>query len=206
MLAVLGFLTVALLLAAVMTKKLSPTGALIVIPTVTGVAASFFIRGEDGAVHIWENIKALGGYITGSGGIGSVAATGVMFIFSILFFGVLTDARTFRPVIRGVLKVIGADPVKIALGTAVLAAVVHLDGSGAVTFLVCIPALLPIYDAVGMRRTTLAAIAALSAGTMNMVSAWFFSAAKAASSFTVRVLAPRSKMKVRCQVSTPAST
>ena len=164
MLAILGFLTVALLLTAVMTKKMSPTGALILIPTVTGILASFFIRGEDGAVHIWENIKALGGYITGSGGIGSVAATGVMFVFSILFFGILTDAGTFRPIIRGVLKLIGNDPVKIAIGTAVLAAVVHLDGSGAVTFLVCVPALLPIYEAVGMRKTTLATIVALSAG------------------------------------------
>ena len=96
MLAFLGFLTVALLLAAVMTKRMSPTGALIFIPTVTGVLASFFIPGEDGIVHILENIKALGGYIAGSSGIGSVASTGVMFVFSILSFGVLTDAGAFR--------------------------------------------------------------------------------------------------------------
>ena len=169
MLAILGFITVALLLAAVMTKKLSPTGALILIPVITGTAASFFIRNEEGVVNVWQNIQSLGGYITGSSGIGSVAATGVMFVFSILFFGVLTDAGTFRPIIRGVLKIIGNDPVKIALGTAALAAVVHLDGSGAVTFLVCVPALLPIYEAVGMRRTTLATIAALAAGTMNIM-------------------------------------
>lgn len=187
MLAVLGFLTVALLLAAVMAKKMSPTGALIVIPAVTGVIASFFIRGEDGAVHIWGNIKTLGGYITGSSGIGSVAATGVMFIFSILFFGVLTDAGTFRPIIRGVLKMIGNDPVRIAVGTAALAAVVHLDGSGAVTFLVCIPALLPIYEAVGMRRTTLATVVALSAGTMNIMP-WGGPTIRAASAMGVDVM------------------
>ena len=187
MLAILGFLTVALLLTVVMTKKMSPTGALILIPTATGIIASFFIPGEDGTVHVWENIKALGGYITGSSGIGSVAATGVMFIFSILFFGVLTDAGTFRPIIRGVLKIIGNDPVKIAVGTAALAAVVHLDGSGAVTFLVCIPALLPIYEAVGMRRTTLATIAALSAGTMNIMP-WGGPTIRAASAMGVDVM------------------
>jgi len=187
LLAILGFLTVALLLTAVMTKKMSPTGALILIPTVTGVLASFFIRGEDGTVHIWENIKALGGYITGSGGIGSVAATGVMFVFSILFFGILTDAGTFRPIIRGVLKLIGNDPVKIAIGTAALAALVHLDGSGAVTFLVCVPALLPIYEAVGMRKTTLATIVALSAGTMNIMP-WGGPTIRAASAMGVDVM------------------
>lgn len=187
MLAILGFLTVALLLAAVMTKKMSPTGALIGIPIVTGIIASFFIKNEEGAVNVLENIKALGGYITGSSGIGSVAATGVMFIFSILFFGILTDAGTFRPIIKGVLKMIGNDPVKIALGTAALAAVVHLDGSGAVTFLVCIPALIPIYDAVGMKRTTLATIAALSAGTMNIMP-WGGPTLRAASAMGVDVM------------------
>ena len=187
MLAILGFITVVLLLAAVMTKKLSPTGALILIPVITGTAASFFIRNEEGVVNVWQNIQSLGGYITGSSGIGSVAATGVMFVFSILFFGVLTDAGTFRPIIRGVLKIIGNDPVKIALGTAALAAVVHLDGSGAVTFLVCVPALLPIYEAVGMRRTTLATIAALAAGTMNIMP-WGGPTIRAASAMGVDVM------------------
>jgi phosphoribosylaminoimidazole-succinocarboxamide synthase len=67
MLAALGFLTVIALLVGVMTKKMSPTGALIVIPVITGVIASFFIASESGTVMVWENIKALGGYITGSG-------------------------------------------------------------------------------------------------------------------------------------------
>ena len=107
--------------------------------------------------------------ITGSKGIGSVAATGVMFIFSILFFGILTDAGTFRPIIKGILNLVGTDPVKIGIGTAILAAVVHLDGSGAVTFLICVPPLVPLYDAVGMKRTTLAAIVAMAAGTMNIL-------------------------------------
>ena len=187
MLAALGFLTVIALLVVVMTKKMSPTGALIAIPVITGVIASFFIPAEDGAVMVWENIKALGGYITGSGGIGSVAATGVMFIFSILFFGVLTDAGTFRPIIRAVLSIVGCDPIKIALGTAVLAAIVHLDGSGAVTFLVCVPALLPIYDAVGMKRTTLATIVALSAGTMNILP-WGGPTIRAAAAMGVDVM------------------
>ena len=120
-------------------------------------------------MNFFANFKSLGDMITGSKGIGSVAATGVMFIFSILFFGILTDAGTFRPIIKGILNLVGTDPVKIGIGTAILAAIVHLDGSGAVTFLICVPALLPLYDALGMRRTTLATIVALSAGTMNIL-------------------------------------
>ena len=167
-LAVLGFLTVIIMLVLIMTKKASPLVALIAVPVVTGIIACFFIEVE-GVVSFAANFKSLGGMITGSKGIGSVAATGVMFIFSILFFGILTDAGTFRPIIRKVLKLVGTDPIKIAIGTAILAMIVHLDGSGAVTFLICIPALLPLYDALGMKRTTLATIVALSAGTMNIL-------------------------------------
>ncbi len=176
-LAILGFLTVIIMLVLIMTKKASPLVALIVVPVVTGIISCFFIavvpegaaEGTQGVVNFFANFKSLGDMITGSKGIGSVAATGVMFIFSILFFGILTDAGTFRPIIKGILNLVGTDPVKIGIGTAILAAIVHLDGSGAVTFLICVPALLPLYDALGMRRTTLATIVALSAGTMNIL-------------------------------------
>ncbi len=172
-LAILGFVTVVAMLVLIMTKKLSPLVALIAVPVVTGIIACFFIvtdaEAAPGVVDFWANFKSLGGMITGSSGIGSVAATGVMFIFSILFFGILTDAGTFRPIIRKVLHLVGTDPIKIAIGTAILAMIVHLDGSGAVTFLICVPALLPLYDALGMKRTTLATIVALAAGTMNIL-------------------------------------
>jgi len=177
MLSFLGFLTVVLMLVLIMTKKASPLVALIVVPVVTGIiSCAFFAQVPEGApegteavVDFVANFKSLGGFITGKSGIGSVAATGVMFIFSILFFGILTDAGTFRPIIKKILELVGTDPVKIAIGTAILAACVHLDGSGAVTFLICVPALLPLYDALGMRRTTLATIVALSAGVMNIL-------------------------------------
>ncbi len=102
-LAILGFVTVIVMLILIMTKKASPLVALIAVPVVTGIIACFFIAGggreEPGVVDFITNFKSLGDMITGSKGIGSVAATGVMFIFSILFFGILTDAGTFRPII-----------------------------------------------------------------------------------------------------------
>ena len=57
----------------------------------------------------------------------------------------------------------------LVLGTFVLATLVHLDGSGAVTFLVTVPAMLPLYERRGMDRRVLAAAAALGAGVMNML-------------------------------------
>ena len=87
-LAILGFVTVVAMIVLIMTKKLSPTVALIIIPIITGIIACFFMVTDPekapGVVDFAANLKKLGGFITGSKGIGSVAATGVMFIFSIL--------------------------------------------------------------------------------------------------------------------------
>ena len=169
-LAVLGFVTVIVMIVLIMTKKASPAVALIAVPFVTGIIACFFMAdAETGTVDFLTNLKSLGSMIAGADGIGSVAATGVMFIFSILFFGILTDAGTFRPIIGGITKLVGTNPILITIGTAILAMIVHLDGSGAVTFLICVPPLVPLYDAVGMKRTTLATTVALAAGTMNIL-------------------------------------
>lgn len=153
MVAALGFITIIVLLAVIMTKKMSPLVALISVPVITALIGGHGLN--------------IGKYI--NDGVKSIAPTGTMFIFAILFFGILTDAGTFQPIIDKILKVVGKDPIKIAIGTAILSMIVHLDGSGAVTFLVTVPAMLPLYEALGMRKTTLATIVALGAGVMNLL-------------------------------------
>lgn len=170
MLAFLGLLTILLLLFLVITKKASPVIALTLVPILTGMLAG---KTTELPAMIGEGLQA-------------IAPTGVMFVFAILFFGILLDAGTFQPIISRLLKMAGNDPVKIALATAVLAMLIHLDGSGAVTFLVVIPALAPIYDQLGMKRITLACIVALSAGTMNMVP-WGGPTIRAATALNVSV-------------------
>ena len=170
MLSVLGLLTILLLLYLVISKKASPVIALILVPVLTGIAAG--------------KTTELPGMI--SEGLQVIAPTGVMFVFAILFFGILLDAGTFQPIIDRLLKISGNDPVKIALATAVLAMLIHLDGSGAVTFLVVIPALVPIYDRLGMKRITLACIVALAAGTMNILP-WGGPTIRAATALNVSV-------------------
>ena len=58
---------------------------------------------------------------------------------------------------------------RIALGTAAVASVAHLDGAGASTFMVTVPAMLPLYTRAGMSPLALTCITALAAGTMNML-------------------------------------
>jgi CitMHS family citrate-Mg2+:H+ or citrate-Ca2+:H+ symporter len=148
MLALLGLLTVVVLLAAILSKRVSPLVALIVVPTVAALVGGF---GLD-----------TGKFIVG--GIQKVAPVVGTFVFAILFFGVMTDAGLLDPVIDRILQAVGGRPRRVVVGTALLALVVHLDGSGAVTFLVTIPAMLPLYERLGMDRRILACAASLAAG------------------------------------------
>ncbi|MBK1613400.1 citrate transporter [Rubrivivax gelatinosus] len=148
MLALLGLLTIVVMLAAIMTKKLSPMVALIAIPI---IAASLGGFGLETSKFIVAGVKNMAPIIG-------------MFIFAILYFGIVTDAGMLDPIINRILKTVGTKPARITVGTALLALIIHLDGSGAVTFLVTIPAMIQIYDRLGMDKRILAACASLAAG------------------------------------------
>ncbi|HUH18878.1 citrate:proton symporter [Albibacterium sp.] len=171
MLAILGLVTILLLLVLVISKKASPVVALIVVPVITALLGGFTTEIAD---FITEGIK-------------TISTTAVMFVFAILFFGVLMDAGTFNPIITRLLRIAGNDPVRIAIVTAILAMLVHLDGSGAVTFLITVPAMVSVYDKLGMKRSTLATIVALSAGTMNILP-WGGPTIRAATALNVPVM------------------
>lgn len=148
MLALLGLCTIAILLAAILTKKMSPLVALISIPIVAALIGGFGMETSKFIVA----------------GITNIAPVAGMFVFAILFFGIVTDAGMLDPVISGILRVVGSRPSRIVPGTALLALLIHLDGSGAVTFLVTIPAMLPLYTRLGIDRRILACVASLAAG------------------------------------------
>lgn len=148
MLALLGLCTIAILLAAILTKKMSPLVALITIPIVAALIGGFGMETSKFIVA----------------GITNIAPVAGMFVFAILFFGIVTDAGMLDPVISGILRVVGSRPSRIVPGTALLALLIHLDGSGAVTFLVTIPAMLPLYTRLGIDRRILACVASLAAG------------------------------------------
>lgn len=170
MLAALGFLTVTALLALILTKRASPLVALIVVPIVAATLA-----GHAGAIgeHVATGLQQTAG----------VAAT---FVFAIIHFGVMSDAGLLDPVVDRVLPAVGADPVKIVLGSTLLAALAHLDGSGAVTFLLVIPVMLPLYARLGMDRRVLACVVAMAAGVMNILP-WGGPLLRAAASLQVSV-------------------
>ena len=148
MLALLGLLTIVVMLAAIMTKKLSPMVALIAIPIVAALigGAGFGIN-----KFILTGVKNMAPIIG-------------MFIFAIIFFGIVTDAGMLDPIINRILKTVGTKPARITVGTTLLALIIHLDGSGAVCFLITIPAMIQLYNRLNMDKRVLACCCSLAAG------------------------------------------
>lgn len=154
MLALAGLLTIVVVLAGIISKRLSPMAALVLVP-ILGALLAGFGPGE------------ISGFAVD--GVRTIAPIVGMFVFAILFFSILNDAGTLDPIVSRILHVVGERPSRIALGTAALGTIAHLDGSGASTFLVTVPAMLPLYDRLGMDKRVLACTVAMAAGTANML-------------------------------------
>ena len=144
----LGLLTVIALLVLIVGRWMSPLVALIAVPVVSALVGGFGLQ--------------TGAFIVS--GLQQIAPVATMFVFAILYFGIITDAGTLDPVIDGVLRAVGAKPTRVVMGTALLALLIHLDGSGAVTFLITVPAMLPLYDHLRIDRRVLACTVSLAAG------------------------------------------
>ena len=156
MITFLGFSMIIIFTYLIMTKKLSPLVALIVIPVIFGTIAGFY---NDLGTMIMDGIKV-------------VAPTAVLLFFAILFFSIMLDAGLFDPLINKIIAIVDGSPVKIAVGTAVISMLIALDGDGTTTHMITIAAMFPIYKRLGMNRLVLATISLLSVSVMSAMTPW----------------------------------
>ncbi|WP_327693851.1 CitMHS family transporter [Streptomyces sp. NBC_00459] len=151
MLTILGFTMIATFLVLIMMKKMSPIAALVLIPALF-------------CVFVGKGAK-LGDYVID--GVTSLAPTAAMLMFAIVYFGVMIDVGLFDPIVRGILKFAKADPLRIVVGTAILAAIVSLDGDGSTTFMITVSAMYPLYKRLKMSLVVMTGVAAMANGVMN---------------------------------------
>lgn len=169
MLTLLGFGMVVTFMVLIMTKRLAPMVALILIPILFAIVGGF------------------GGASIGSmmlDGIRTLAPTGVMLMFAILYFGIMIDAGLFDPIVRRILALVEGDPLKVVIGTAALAAFVSLDGDGSTTYMITVASMLPLYQRLGMSALNLTCVTMLASGVMNLTP-WGGPLARAASALHV---------------------
>jgi CitMHS family citrate-Mg2+:H+ or citrate-Ca2+:H+ symporter len=154
----------------IMTKKLTPVLALIIVPTIFGLFAGAGLGIGD---MVLDAMK-------------SMTSTAALLMFAIIYFGLMIDVGLFDPLVRFILRKLGNDPAKVVLGTAILAAAVSLDGDGSTTFILTTAAMLPIYLRLKMSPVVLTCVAGLANGTMNILP-WGGPTARAASALKISV-------------------
>lgn len=152
MLLIISLLMIVTFIGLLMSKKLSALTALIFIPT---LFALFLGHNTDVGDMVIKGLR-------------TVAPTGVMLIFAMIYFMSVTDAGMFDPVIKRIVSAVDGDPVKIFCGTVLLGFIVALDGDGATVYMIVLSAFLPIYKRMGISTLKAACLLLQCTGLGNM--------------------------------------
>lgn len=153
-LTIMGIIIIGSIVGLLIAKKISPVVGMILIPSI-------------GVLLLGYGIKDLVKFF--NSGLESVMSVVIMFIFAIIFFGIMTDSGLFKPIVKRLILMTRGNVVIVCIVTALIGMFAQLDGAGAVTFLLSIPALLPLYKALNMNKYLLILLLAISAAIMNMV-------------------------------------
>lgn len=154
MLSIIGFITIILVVLILLRGKTIPIVPLVIIPIIAAFVAGF-------------GLSDIGGFF--EEGLSTVVNVAIMFIFAILYFGIMQSVGLFDPLINKMVQLTRGNIITISLGTVIIAAIAQLDGSGASTFLITIPALLPLYNRMKMNPYFLLLLIGGSAAIMNML-------------------------------------
>ncbi len=167
-LAVLGILMIVTFMSLIMMKKMSALTSLMIIPIIYAFIALFVPEAEFTALEL-KSYGFFDVFKFAMDGIRGVSSTFAMMAFAILYFGIMLHAGLFDPMVTRVIKFVKGDPLKVLVGTSLLAAVVSLDGDGTTTTMICCSALLPIYNRLKIKKSYLACLIILQNCVMNLI-------------------------------------
>lgn len=154
MIALIGFLMVLIIIYGLMQSKVTPAPIFIIVPIVAAFLAGFPYE------SIFKFIQS---------GVTTTMPIAVLFIFSIVYFGIMSDVGMFDPLVNGLVKVAGTNVIMVTVATACIAIIAHLDGALASTLLITVPAMLPIYKKLNIRPVVLLVIIGAAMSIMNLL-------------------------------------
>ncbi|QOS99877.1 citrate transporter [Brevibacterium sp. JNUCC-42] len=153
-LSLIGLITILIIVTLLISGKVIPIVAMVIPPLLGALMAGY-------------SFVEIGSFF--GSGVSSVINVAIMFIFAIIFFGIMQDVGLFDPLINKMVAFSQGNVITVSVGTVLVAAIAHLDGSGASTFLITIPALLPVYKRLKMNPYLLLLLIGGSASIMNMI-------------------------------------
>ncbi len=154
MAAIIGFLMIIAIVVLLLKGKMSPIVVLAVIPSVAALILGF------------SPVEVMG-FI--ADGIQTTTSNGILFIFSVIYFGVLADSGLFDVIVGWLVKRAGNNVIAVTVVTAVIATIAHLDGTTAVTVLITIPSMLPVYKRMKIDTRILLCLTGACMGVMNLL-------------------------------------
>ncbi|MCM3550778.1 citrate:proton symporter [Alkalihalobacillus clausii] len=154
MLSVVGLITVLVVVGILISGKVSPIVAMTIIPIIGASIAGFAIA------DIGEF------YLAGLDKVMNVVA---MFVFAVIFFGIMRDVGLFNPLVERMIKITKGNIIAVVMATAIIGVITSLDAQAASTFLIAVPALLPLYKKLNMNPYLLILLLAASIGVLNMM-------------------------------------
>lgn len=154
MVAIVGFAMIICIVVLLLKGKMSPIVVLTLIPA---VAALILVYGP----------VEIAGFI--EDGIGTTTSNGILFIFSVIYFGVMSDTGMFNVIVDFLVKKAGNNVIAVTVATALIATIAHLDGTTATTVLITIPALYPVYKAMNIDEKILLCLTGACMGVMNLL-------------------------------------
>ena len=154
MVAVVGFAMIICIVALLLKGKMSPIVVLTVIPAVAALILGY------GPIEVADFIKE---------GVKTTTNNGILFIFSVIYFGVMSDTGMFDVIVNFLVKKAGNNVIAVTVATAIIATIAHLDGTTATTVLITIPALYPVYKAMKIDTKILLCLTGACMGVMNLL-------------------------------------
>lgn len=154
MVALIGFIMIAAIVFLLLKGKMSPIVVLTLIPVVAALLLGY------NPIEIAEFIKD---------GIGTTTSNGILFIFSVIYFGVMSDTGMFDVIVNFLVKKAGNNVIAVTVATAIIATIAHLDGTTATTVLITIPALYPVYKRMNIDSKILLCLTGACMGVMNLL-------------------------------------
>jgi len=153
-LAIIGFILMIVLMYVLISEKMAPPIAFILLPIIACIVAGFGV--EDIASFIDTGVKTM-------------TSTAVLFIFSISYFSLMDKVGLFTPIINFLIKNVGKSVTTVLFAIVLVSFVAHLDGSGATTFLIVVPAFLPVCKKLKVRPEALLGSMCGMYACMNLV-------------------------------------
>lgn len=154
MVALIGFIMIVAVVVLLLKGKMSPLVVMAVVPTVAALLLGY------GPVEVCDFIKE---------GIKTTTSNGILFIFSVIYFGVMSDTGMFDVIVQGLVKTAGKSVIAVTVATALIATIAHLDGTTATTVLITIPAMYPVYKKMNIDPKVLLCLTGACMGVMNLL-------------------------------------